>query len=259
MRNIRIYKKFFNSKKIVDNFPKRLKFFKRTKWKKFRLFNKKKIIRNYFKVNLKLNYKSIRQLNFKSKLLKRFKFKNFFIPSLGKGKKKIVRINKYYKESLLSKNKILQNFDNYFNIIILKKDLLKYKSLSYANLIRLLLIKNVYNLKILLWKLHFSSTTSECAQYINSKYILVNNKSIFCDYFLKKGDVITIERNIFFLNFKKNLLGYNLYPKIYSFIEIDYYTCTLVVIKDFNELNLQDFSILLPNKFDTNKLLNYIR
>ena len=69
MRNISKFKIFFKSKKIVDSFPKRLKNFKRTKWKKFRSFNKFKIKIKSFLLNFNSNfkYKSIRQFQFKSK------------------------------------------------------------------------------------------------------------------------------------------------------------------------------------------------
>jgi hypothetical protein len=261
MRNLSKYKIFFNSKKIIDNFPKRVALFKRTKWKNFLFFNRSKSRTKIFNLtfNSHLKYKSIRLFKFKSQTLRRYKFKNLILPTVKKGSKKLVRMRKYYKESLLSKIKLLQNFDKSLNISNIRKNILKPKKKSYINLIQLLLIKQNFDLKILLWKLHFFLSTAECIRYMNLKQIQVNDKSVKLNYSLKKGDVITFSKNLFFLDFKKNLQTYKLNPKFYSFIEIDYYTCTLVVIKNFDELNLEDFSLLMPKSFDITIIWNYIR
>jgi hypothetical protein len=261
MRNISKFKIFFKSKKIVDSFPKRLKNFKRTKWKKFRSFNKFKIKIKSFLLNFNSNfkYKSIRQFQFKSKLIKRNKFKNLFFPQIKKGKNKTVRMSKYYKESLISKTQLYQNFDNFLNDSNIKKNILRNKKSLYTHLIQFLLIKQNYNLKVLLWKLHFFASTSECVQYINLNLIKVNNKSVDFNYFLKKGDIITLDKNLFSLNFKKNLQSFNLSLRFCSFIEVDYYTGTIVITKNFDELNLEDFVIFIPKSFNLTKVWNYIQ
>lgn len=261
MRTISKFKIFFNSKKIVDTFPKRLKNFKRTKWKKFRSFNKFKIGIKSFTLNFNSNlkYKSIRQFKFKSKLIKRNKFKNFFLPQIKKGKNKIVRMNKYYKESLLSKTQLYQNFDNFLKSRILRKNILRCKKSLYIHLIQFLLIRQNFNIKVLLWKLHFFSSTSECVQYINSKMITVNNKCVDFNYFLKKGDIIKLNKSLFSLDLKKNLQSFNLSLKYCSFIEVDYYTGTIVVTKNFDELSLEDLVIFIPKSFSLTKVWNYIQ
>ena len=41
---------------------------------------------------------------------------------------------------------------------------------------------------------------------------------------------------------------------IYSFVEVDFYTKTVIIVKDFDSLNIDDFSLLLHQKFDLKKL-----
>jgi len=180
------------------------------------------------------------------------------VPVVGKGGYNLVRMKKYYKNSLIYKNSIIQQFDKSFDFINYKKDISTSKNLSYIDLVKLTSIKQLYSLKILLWSLNFFSSSLECSEFIKGGFISVNNKILHFNCFLKKGDVISINKNIFLLNFKKNIQDRVLSPKIYSFVEIDFYTCTVVVIKDSTELDLKDFSLLLPKLSNVNILYNNI-
>ena len=126
MKNIPKYKIFYKSKKIINSFPNRLNTFNRTKWKNIRLKNrlqlKIKIIK--FNFNLLKKYSSIRNIKLKLKLIKRSKFRNFFSPKIkgGKGSRVRMQMRKYYKNSLIAKTFLLQNFDCSLNFFNLKKE-----------------------------------------------------------------------------------------------------------------------------------------
>ena len=146
------YKIYIKSNKIINCFPQRIRNFRRSKWKKF-------VIRNRFKS-------------------RRYKFLNFFSRALPKKKKKFIKMKKYNKDCLLTKNRLSQKFDNNYKFCVLKKDLLKNSNLKYLDLLNIILIKQNYYLNILLWRLCFFSSVNESSYCINNNFVLVNGNQI---------------------------------------------------------------------------------
>lgn len=208
------YRVLVKSKKIIDNYPKRIKLFKRVKWKKFRSRNRYKI--------------------------RRYRFKNFFIRSFSKKRYRFIRMKKYYKQSIIRKIRLQQMYNNSYNFKRLERYLMKNKSLSYINLIRHILVFNLFFLEILLWNMHFYKTTYEARYNINMGFVLVNNKRVQANYFLKLGDIITLKART--VDFKTNFKKYKLFAKFRSYIEFNLYTLTMVVVKDFTHFNLDDYA-----------------
>ena len=84
----------------------------------------------------------------------------------------------------------------------------------------------------------------------------VNEKKVNGNLSLKKGDIISfnfskIQSNLNFLNFFQRLLNNNLF---YSFIEIDYYTKTIVILKNVGDITVYDLNLLVTDFFDVYKL-----
>jgi ribosomal protein S4 len=232
MKNTSKYKIYIKSGKIINLFPQRIKFFYRTKWKKF-------VIKNRHST-------------------RRYKFFNYFFRTFSRKRKKFIRMKKYYKQSVLDKNCLLQNFDNSYKLLSLKKDLKRSNKLKYTDLLNLVLIKQNYYLTILLWRLFFFSSTNEATQFINNGYVLVNGIPVKSNYFLKSGDIISFKSNII-SNFKKNLKTYKLVRTLCSFVEIDYYLGHMVIIKDFKNLVIDDFSFFLCNSINVVSISNNLR
>ena len=44
----------------------------------------------------------------------------------------------------------------------------------------------------------------------------------------------------------------------YSFVEVDFYTKTLVVVKDLHDLTLDDFNLLMNEYYDLKKFRDYL-
>ena len=126
----------------------------------------------------------------------------------------------------------LELFKAHNNIASLKR----YNILNY-------LIKPHYQLNILLSNLHFFSTPFQASQEIYNKRVLVNDKIIKFNICLKKGDIITFTRKSPFRYFKCFLQRYSFDNRLFSFIEVDYETETIIVIKDFFELSVEDFHL----------------
>jgi hypothetical protein len=118
--------------------------------------------------NLKYHLRSIRSLRIKIKLIhsrkkakrrfrqkfkrytkNRYRFKNFFSPTV-ENRDNILKMRYYLKNSLFAKKKLNMFFDKCINFSTIKKNISYFKSLSYINLIKVLLIKQNYNLRVLL-------------------------------------------------------------------------------------------------------------
>ena len=116
------------------------------------------------------------------------------------------------------------------------------------------LIKPHFQLNILLSNLHFFSTPFQASQEIYNKKVLVNDKTINYNLCLKKGDIITFKRNSPFRYLKCFLQRYSFDNRLFSFIEVDYETETIIVIKNFFELGLEDFQLLIKDSIQLKNL-----
>ena len=109
---------------------------------------------------------------------------------------------------------------------------------------------------ILLSRFHLFSSSYQARQFISNGFILVNGKQISGNFFLKKGDIVSfnlskVHENLEFSTLFNNFLNNELF---YSFVEIDYYTKTLIVLKDLKDLTLDDLNLLITDYFDIYKL-----
>jgi hypothetical protein len=89
---------------------------------------------------------------------------------------------------------------------------------------------------------------------IKNNQILINNKQVLKKDFLQVGDILYIPR-IFLINFKKNLGKIIIY---HTFLEIDYYTNTVVIVKDLKYLNTKDFFLLTQYFLRLHSIKNFI-
>jgi ribosomal protein S4 len=127
-------------------------------------------------------------------------------------------------------------------------------------LFNFVLFKSFFRIDILLWKLNFCRSTFEARQLINSKIIIVNGiTSYLHNKYLIKGDILFIKDKTFLSKYtlKYNSLTYIKRNDLFSFFEIDYYTGTVVIIKDVNSFSFEDYKLSFFNYIDSNKY-NYI-
>lgn len=219
---------FFKSKKILAFCSKKFLKLKRPKW-------------NKYKQNLIYNLKRTNFINTSQTSL-----------SIKKWEKK----KNFYQKLLITKRNIKQLYYNTCKFKSLKKKLKCNKKFKHNN-IKLLsntLIKIEMRLDFLLYKLNFYSNIFEVRKDINKELILINNKKKEHNYLLKKGDVISFQNYLYNQNKK---IEKELRTSFFStFIEVDYYTGQIVIIKDFNELSLSDFSLIFFNHINSIMLFN---
>lgn len=219
MRKFNKYKIYNVSRTLIKKTPLRILKFRRPKW----VFLQKLLTRK----------------NKQRSLINPFLIKNSY--------KSWERVKKYYKKGLQNKNLLYSIYDNSIKFKSFKKKNLK--TVLKKNLILNYLIKPQYKIDILLWNLHFFSSIYHARQKISNKQVLVNNVSIKANTMLKKGDIITFkfwnkQNDLFFNTFLKK---YSLNEKFFPFLEVDYYTKTIIIVKNFDELSFEDFQILITD------------
>lgn len=216
-RNKPLYKKFLPLKKNIQSRNKLLKF-KKKKWQKFKhlisKFRKKKF---YDSMSYSL-----------------FNFKNFF--------------SRKFKYNLQNKQR-LSLFYGKFRKKYLKK-LVKWTLKKFKNLklhVTILFINQLETrLDTALFRSHFSYSFNNARQLISHRKIYVNNQIIqYNSYLLKKGDLITLDKNILkFVTY--NILKSNNWPTPPKYFHINYKTLQILVIEDINYTNcLTYYSFLM--------------
>jgi hypothetical protein len=219
MRKLPKYK-LYNKVKAILKFPVRILKFKRSKWNKLK--------------------ESIDNNNI-------FKKNKIFDIGVIKNELKVwKKVKRVYKERLQLYSLLKIVFDNSI-------DLNKLKQFSVCKQRKSRLIKNFlkeyYKICGLLWISNCYASNSEVRQKINSNVVFINNKRAFSNICLKKGDIINIKDCT--IRISKNFKKYNLIAQILSYIEIDYYSQTITILKDIDELSDEDFYLLFTTYIDS--------
>lgn len=236
------YKIYTQSSATLIKYPQRIFNFRRSKWKKLQ----NKLLR----AQQSLFYSATKK--------KRLKTANssFFDNFLNKVPYRFwQKLRGHYKKGLQIKNNIRKLFDDNVHHQFFKKTLTSKKNHYLKDVILLTLVKPLFKIDILLWNLNFYASSYQARQAVNNKQIFVNNKHVNGNYYLKKGDVVCIESSFLLstILFKKSLHNFFL-----TFVEIDYYTKTVVIVKDLNELSFEDLYIVILHFFDLKKFRDYL-
>ena len=108
------------------------------------------------------------------------------------------------------------------------------------------LIKPNYRQDIILWYLNFFENTVASKFFIKQGAVLINNKSLTGCTFIKKGDILCVQKHV--SNIKNLRKKYYKSKKLFSFVELDYYTNTAIIVKSEQELWLSDFSLIAQSR-----------
>lgn len=117
-----------------------------------------------------------------------------------------------------------------------------------------LLCRLEYRIDILLLRLKLFSNYTTVKKNLYDRIILINNKHYKFAISLVKGDVLSIT-SCSILTFTKRLKDCYF---LHTFIEIDYYTKKIVVIKDLKALTNKDFLLLYRELYNTLDLRDYL-
>ena len=245
MRKENKYKIYKVSGVFFKKFPLRILKFRRPKWNALQKLLKGSLVnQRYSKQN--------KQFGFGKKKVKISLVNSFLIK---KDLKRWGKVKNYYKTGVKYKN-VLQNiFDCSIKYSFFKK---KSKDLSLKKefILNYLVYPN-FRIDILLWNLNFFSSSFQARQVINNNGILLNGRALKANVFLTKGDVITFKdtQNEGYI-YNQIVERFSKTKKILTFVEIDYYTKTIVVLKDYKELSLEDLYLLITEHLDL-KIFSY--
>jgi len=228
------YKGYNNLSHPFERFPLRILKFKNTKWKR---------------IQKQFSNSSIMDRSFVDTFFTKVPYKTWD------------KLNNYYRDGNRLKNTIVNLFDKSFSPSYFKK-ILKNSSLSSTirEMYLYTLVKPEFRVDILLWKLDFFSSSYQGRQALNEKKVLVNNKHVGANYFLSKGDIIsfTDKFNIKLLNIKENKNKFLPTDMISTFVEVDYYSNTIVIIKDLQDLTIDDFYLIIKDSYNLKQIKDYI-
>jgi ribosomal 50S subunit-recycling heat shock protein len=234
MRAITKYKIFSKTFSPITSVPIKILKFHRPKWKKAQ--------------KALLKHTQQRLIEKKSNLI----FKNHSILSCNS--KRWDRYQQSFRTRLKLKKSIQILFGTAVSNWYLKKIFFKKNYTTYKKLIQNSLFKTEYRIDILLWRLGFFTSCSLIKNILQKNEILLNSAVLKSLTFLKKGDIIHLPKT-------KKLIFTSLNHKsllFHSFLEIDYYTNTVVILKDLNSLSYKDFFLLTRSFYNILDLKDYL-
>jgi ribosomal protein S4 len=236
MRKENKYKVYKVSGICSKKFPLRILKFRRPKWG-----NLQKLLKNSL----------VTQRRFKQSFVGKKKSKNSLINIflIKKDLKRWAKVKSYYKIGVKYKNILHNIFDHSIRFNFFKK---KSRNLSLKkDLILNYLVYPNFRMDILLWNLNFFSSSFQARQVINNHDILLNGKKVKSNTFVTKGDIITF-KSTSTENYTYNQIveRFSKTNKFLTFVEIDYYTKTIVILKDYKELSLEDLYLLITEYLD---------
>lgn len=186
----------------------------------------------------------------KSKLETYSSFLSFHNSKIRVSPKKWERNKDYYKNSLNLQKYYFQFYDYNIAYYSLKKIIFSQKKIDECDSFLWSIFQLEFRLDVLLWRLRFFKSTFEARVFINSNFINVNQKFVKGNYLLKKGDIITFSGK---LKYFENLINSKRVFFIRSFLEIDFYTNTIIILQSPSEISTSEFSFLIKKYFDLNK------
>ena len=231
MKRLNKYKKygFYNKSKLNHSYfselPKKIYTFKKTKWKSLQEFGKLPKNKKFFINNstLKLKAQNIEVFKLINSYKNSWQIKN--------------NLNLYFNNSLKRK---------FWQKLISKKNIDRKKFL-FLNC----LVYPEFKIDLLLDRLKIYTSNYSARQAIQRGEVLINDKKVSSNYIVKKGDIISFSS-------KDNVLQIKNSNKIFPFLEIDFYTKTIIIISNWDDLNFKECYYFIDQFFDLQKFKEFI-
>lgn len=231
MRTVAKYK--FLKKQLLDRAPVRILKFKRSRWVKSK--------------------KLIQKINTLSKKKSKIKLKT--IAGVFVSNRALPKIKSYYSERIATKITFKQLFDLRGKITTIRNH-----PLDFDVVLNRILVKQYFKPEILLYKLNFFSSISEAVQFLSTGKVLINLQIKKPNFFLKGGDIITFNCSSFDNFFKKKKIITNqifLKKSLFSFLEVDFLTKTIIILKDSSDISSKDYNLFLSTYLNIQHLKDF--
>jgi ribosomal protein S4 len=161
------------------------------------------------------------------------------------------RVKKHHKLLVVNRNVLDCIFDGSVRLdkIFSKKNTNKKKIINCF-------LKLYFRVDILLNHLNFFSTSYQAREFINNNNVTVNKKFVRSNYFLKRGDIVEFDKvYLKTTSFKTILKKFSGDVRLNTFLEVDYYTQSFLVLKDFNSFSKDDLSLCVTNYLNVRNLM----
>lgn len=159
--------------------------------------------------------------------------------------KRWIKVKHFYANSCKEKKVFSILFDGSIKSRRFRSSILKTYS-RFSELIQSR-ISHYFRVDFLLCFLLLFDSPFQARQFINNGNLILNNKKIISNIYVKKGDILQ------FVNFEKKELilqdriDRSFFPFnkfFFFFIEVDYYTNTIVVVKSLKDFSQNDLKFL---------------
>jgi ribosomal protein S4 len=255
MRVVSKYRGYHRLFTIFEKFPLRINNFKSTKWKRVQ-----KLLRS----KLQKRARSLKQSGWKKASSNRRKYKrrlfvNNFLTKVNF--RYWYRVESHYENGRRIRNVHSSAFDGALDTNFYRDALLFSKKSCLTDLVHSrVLLKPEFRLDILLWKLNFFRSSYQASQAISDRKVQVNGCFRKGNYFLRKGDIISFNSKYRaeYLDLKESKSAFFSSKVIPTFVEVDYYSNCVVVLKDVEELTVEDFYLLIKDSYCLKKIKDYI-
>lgn len=158
------------------------------------------------------------------------------------------RISRTYKSRLEFYSSLFAQFDQSLKI----KRLKSYRTLSrFDNYVKHF-AEGYFKTTTLLWASYFFKSTYEAKQSIDFSKVIINNGLGKSNELLRSGSVVSVLDENFDL--KKNIMKYSENTQILSFLEVDYYSQDLILIKDKESISEDDLNLLIIDSLSLSTL-----
>ena len=161
--------------------------------------------------------------------------------------------SKNFRSNLNLRNRVHQYYDGVFPNSFFKKELKN--QYLYLDFIRHSFIKPEFRLDVILWRLNFFSSPYSARIAILKNDVLVNDGVAWFSDYLKQGDVVFVKTasNLKYLrDLKISKFALN------SFIEVDYYCNTFIVLQDYSTMPVNSFPCVIRQPFKASAYLSYL-
>lgn len=240
-KNIR-YHKYSKINFFLNSIPLRILKFKRPKWKrvqkklKYFLFSQRKVKKKNLKNKKRIIWRKKKKIFFNYLKIKKTRF--FFD-----------KYKKIFKKGLQLKSSWHVYTGNLFKNKKLKKKVIKNKIIKELQMF----LKPLFRIDLLLWKLNISKSRIESKLLILNGLISINNIKIFDEkIYIRQGDIIFIDPKI--CRLKSYKIKRFQYP-----LEVDFYSNTLLISKNFQSTNVIDYAFLKFDVIPYRKLYNFLK
>lgn len=183
-------------------------------------------------------------------------FKNLSFTYVPRGR--WLKLKRTYLNETVTKRLLYIYYQKAITLKALKKETHRVKHVFKGQLETALLAKPFYRVDVLLYFLNFFYSVFQAKQAGARHKLLINSNLVKNIIFLKTGNLLTIKSNPSTNRLLVSVLRKHKSKKkkFLSFLEVDYYSKSIIIVQDILTLSNNDLALLLENKIRVKSFLH---